>query len=183
MQPHALLHPRMPHQVPLRKEIRRQLHRASEAGPHHRRPGAAVPALDPLIAVDAAEGIDRAFVFVLRADGEERTVGLETGLYEEQRGSEGGAHDAGGGAGDDVDTEGLGIGGGVNEGGEGGTDGFVEAETAAVEEDLVTVGGLEAGEEAAGAFVAEDDGDTLEDAGVDALAGAGKFSLQLETGE
>lgn len=76
---------------------------------------------------------------MLGSDGEEGRVGLESGLDEEEGRGDHGPDYARGGAGEDVDPEGLVCGRGVEVGGEGAADGFVEAETAAVEHGLVAV--------------------------------------------
>lgn len=119
MQRRTFLHPRMLHQPPLREEIRRQLHAAPEPRPHARRPDPAIQAPHALRGSDLPQSIDRVAVPVLRADGQGGGVALQAGLDEEEGGARGGAEDAGGGAGEDVDAEGLDGGVGEEEAGAG----------------------------------------------------------------
>lgn len=138
MQPDSILNPRIPFDPPFCKKIRRQLHRTSKARPHHRCSNTPIQPLDPLRAVDLLEPVDGILVLVLGPDREEGRVGLKTGLHKKERRANGSTEDARGGAGEHIDQEGLAA-VVVNESGNGGADGFVEAEAAAIEHSLVAV--------------------------------------------
>lgn len=75
-------------------------------------------------------------------------------------------------------------GGGEDDAVDGGSEGFVEAEAAAVEDHLVDVGGAYAAVDARHAFVADDYGYAVEGAAVDAgLVGfVLEFALELHAG-
>ena len=76
MQGWAFLHAQMSHQSPLREEIRRQLHRASEARSHHSRADASIQPLDTFFMIDLPHSVHRIFVLMLRANRQERGIGL-----------------------------------------------------------------------------------------------------------
>ena len=139
----------MPCEGSFGEEVGRQLHTRPESRAHHSGPDAAVETLDSLAFVDLAETVPGVAILVLGAYGEEGGEGLQPGFDEEEGRACRGAEDAGGGAGEDVDGEGL-VGFDVWEfrGGEVlvevegvdvGADGVVEAEAAAVEGHLVDV--------------------------------------------
>lgn len=120
---------------------------------------------------------------MLRPDGRKGRVALQACLDEEEGRAHGGADDARGGAAEHVDAHALHLGVAEDEVREGPTHGLVEAEAAAVEEDLVEVGRAEAAVNAAEALVADDDGDAVDGAPVVVrlVALALEFALELHS--
>lgn len=172
----AFLHSEMLDQPTLGEEVGGQLYRASHTSPDHGGADAAVESTDALAPVDLAHAVEEVLVLVLGADGEEGREALEAGLDEEEGAAGGGANDAGRGAAQHVDAEALDLFVAKDEFRQGGAHGLVEAETAAVEEDLVNVGGAETAVNAAEALVLDDDGDAVEGTAVK----VGVVSLALE---
>lgn len=80
MEPWPFLHPEMPRQAPLREEICWELNGAAEASAHHRGPDTTIQPAHAFSAVDLPHPVKCIAVLVLRADGEERRVGLESRL-------------------------------------------------------------------------------------------------------
>lgn len=170
----------MPHEPPLREEVRRQLHRAAEPGPYHGGAYAPVQAAEPLGLVDLRHAVGRVPVLVLGADGQERAVALQPRLDEEEGAARGGADDARGGAAEHVDAEVLLGAVAQQQGGEAVAHGLVEAEAAAVEEDLVDVRAPDAAVDALEALVPHDDADAVEGAPVVVRLVAFGLELALE---
>ncbi len=161
MQRRALLHAQMLDQPPLRKEVRRQLHRAAEPRSDHRRAHAPIQAPEPFSPIDLREPIEGVAVLVLGAYRQERRKALEPGLHEEKGATRGGADDAGGGAAEHVDTQVL-LGAVAQEqGGEPVAHGLVEAEAAPVQQHLVDVGAPDAAVDAAQPLVPHDYADAV----------------------
>lgn len=88
--------------------------------------------------MDLLEPVDGVLVLVLCPNREEGRVGLETGLHKEERRANCGTEDARRCTREHIDQEGLAV-VIMDEGGDGGADGFVETEAAAVEHGLITV--------------------------------------------
>lgn len=158
----ALLHAEVPHESPLGEEVCGQLDGAAEAGADHGGADAAVEAREALGAVDGGEAVHGVLVVVLGADGQEGREALQAGLDEEEGAAHGGADDAGAGAAEHVDAQVLRLAVLEDEGGEAVAHGLVEAEAAAVEEDLVDVGAADAAVDALEALVLDDDAHALE---------------------
>lgn len=81
MEGRAFFHSQVFRQITLREEICRELNGAAEASAHHGRSDASVESAHPFCAVDLSQSIICIPVPVLRADREERRVGLEASLY------------------------------------------------------------------------------------------------------
>lgn len=114
---------------------------------------------------------------MLRPHGPDGRIALQAGLYEEEGASRSGADDAGRGAAEDVDGEVLGVFVGQEEARHALAHGLVEPQAAAVEQDLVDVGGSQSAVDAADAFVLDDDADAVDRAAV--VLGLGALCLQL----
>lgn len=177
MQRRALLHAGVLDELSLGQEIRGELDGAAGAGADHGGGDAAVQAGEALGAVDLPQAVPGIAVVVLGADGPDGREALQPGLDEEEGASGGGADDAGRGAAEDVDGEVLGVFVVEEEARQALAHGLVEAQAAAVEQDLVDVGGAEAAVDAADALVLDDDADAVDRAAV--VLGLGAFGLQL----
>lgn len=99
---------------------------------------------------------------MLGADGQEGAVALQSSLDEEEGAAGGGADDAAGGAAEHVDAEVLLLAVAQEQGGQAVAHGLVEAEAAAVEQDLVDVGAADAAVYAPEPLVPHDDADAVE---------------------
>ena len=166
MQRGALLHAQVLDEPPLGEKIGGQLHAAAEAGADHGSAHAAVQAAEALGAVDLAHAVEGVAVVVLGADGAEGAEALQARLDEEEGRAGGGADDARRGAAEHVDAEVLALRVAQQQRGQAGAHGLVEAQAAAVEQDLVDVGAADAAVEAAHALVAHNDGYAVEGAAV-----------------
>jgi hypothetical protein len=162
----ALLHTSVADELSLGQEVRGQLDGATEAGSDHGSANTTVQPTNALSAVDAGQAVERIAVLVLGADGAERRVALQARLDEEKGAAGGGANHARGGAAEHVDEEVLGFFILQEQASQGFAHGVVEAETAAIEEDLVDVGGAETAVYAPKTFVAHDDTDAMDGAPV-----------------
>lgn len=158
----ALFHAEVPRQPSLREEVRWQLHRTPETRPDHGGVHATIQASRPLRLEYLTEAIQGIPVIMLRPDGEERRETLQPRLDEEERATGGGAQDARGCAAEHVDSQALCIRVLEQERREGPPHGFVEAQPAAVEEDLVYGRASYPPIQAAHALVPEDDGDAVD---------------------
>lgn len=181
VQSRTLLHVKVPNQTPLGEKVRRQLHRAPKACPDHGGADAAIQPAQALGAEDGVEPVPCAAVLVLRAHGPERREALQARLDEEEGAAGTRADDARGGAAEHVDAQVLGGAVPEEQGGEAVAHGLVEAQAAAVEEDLVDVGGAEAAVDGADALVPHDDADAVEGPAVVVrlMALVLEFALQL----
>lgn len=180
VQRRPLLHAGVLDQLPLGEEIGRQLDGAAEARPDHGGRDAAVQAREALAAIDLPQSIPEVAVVVLRADRPDGGIALQPRLDQEKGTSGRGAEDARGGAAEDVDGEVLPGLVAQKQAGGGLAHGLVEAEAAAVEQDLVDVGGAEAAVDAADAFVLDDDADAVDGAAVVLRLGALCLELALQ---
>lgn len=166
---------------PLGEEVRGELDGASEAGPDHGGAHAPVqPPGDALGLVDLPHAVEGVAVLVLRADGEQRREALEARLDEEEGAARGRADDAGAGAAEHVDAQALLAAVLVDQGGQAVPHGLVEAQAAAVEQDLVDVGAAETPVDAAQSLVLYDDLDAVEGALVMPNLVAFRLELTLE---
>lgn len=181
MQRRTFLHAQMLHQSPLREEVRRELHGAAKASAHHRGAHAAVEALDALASVDLPEAIHRILVVVLCAHGQRGRIALQPRLDEEERAAGHGAHEARRRAREDVDAEGLHGCVAIDQGCERASHGLVEAQTAAVQQDLVDVGCADTAVDAPDSLVADDHRDAVDGPPVELwlVSFVLEFSLQL----
>lgn len=84
MQPRPILKAKIPDQIPLREEIRGQLHRASTRRANHCRSTSPVQTPHALAGMDLSEAIDCAFVIVLCADWEEGGECLQARFHKEE---------------------------------------------------------------------------------------------------
>lgn len=180
VQSRAVLHVCVAHEPAFGEEVGGELDGGAGARANHAGAHAAVETAEAFGGVDLAHAVKGVAVFVLGADGEGRAVALQAGFDEEEGGAGHGAEDAAGGAGEDVDAERLDGFVAEDEVGGRGAEGFVETESAPVQEDLVDVRAADAAVETGGAFVARDDGDAVQHAGVFALDEGGGLQLALE---
>lgn len=162
MQRRPLLHTRMLHQSSLCKEIRRQLHRATKARSDHRSANSTIQSPYALGTIDLSQAIKRVLVIMLRAHWQKGRIALQSRLDEEEGRTRSGANDTRRGTTEHVDGEVLGFAVLEKNLGESFAHGFVEAEAAAVEEDLVDVGAADTAVDAADALVADDDADAVD---------------------
>ena len=149
VQRHAVLDVEIPLHDAFREEIRRQLHRGPETRARHRREHTAPETRDALGFVNLAQTVPRVTILMLRADGQERGVRLETGFDQEERRTQKRAQQARRRAGEQVDGEALvflhsrvfGIGQGArkDERVDGRADVVVETESTAIEDHLVGI--------------------------------------------
>lgn len=139
MQSRTLLHAQVAGQTALGKEICGELHGTAETGADHSSIDTTVYAPNTLALVDLAKAIKGVFIVVLGADGEERRVGLKTGLHKEERRPCCSTNDTRSSSCNDIGTEGLDLGIFVYSICEVCADRFVEAQTAAVKQDLVDI--------------------------------------------
>ena len=177
MQRRPLFHTSMLDQPPLREEVRRQLHRAPESRPDHRRAHAAIQPPNTLRFEDPRHPIQRIPILVLRTHWQKRGVALQPRLDQEEWRSRRRADDTGCGAAEHVDAEVLRVRVAEEQRREALAHGVVEAETAAVEHDLVNVGAAETAVDAADTLVADYDADAMKGAAV--VEGGGAFLLEL----
>lgn len=177
VQRQTLLHVEVLDESALREEICGKLHGAAESCPHHRRPDAAIESSDFLGPIDLAEAVDRVLVVVLGSDGEERRERLQACLDKEEGRPGCSSEDTRGCSGEDVDAQRLDV--AVLEDGlcDAFPEWFVEAQPAAIQQDLVNVGRPDAAEESIETLVLCDDRDTMEHAAI--LADCDFFGLEL----
>lgn len=166
MQTGTLFHSKMTNKTALRKEIGRELNGATKGGSDHSSSHAAVEAGDTFAAVDGLETMPCASVMMLGTNWSELGVALETGLDEEEGAAGSGADDARRGTAQHVDAEVLGLAVLEEESREAMAHGLVEAETTAIEEDLVDVGGADAAVDATDTLVAHNDAHAVNRAAV-----------------
>lgn len=180
-----LFHVEVPHQPPLGEEVRRQLHGAPHTGTDHGGADTPVEPKDAIALADLLRAVEKMLIPVLRPDGRKGREALQACLDEEEGRAHGSADDARGGAAEHVDTHALNLGVAKDEVRDGPAHGLVEAEAAAVEEDLVDVGRAEAAVDAAEPLVADDDGDAVEGAPIVVrLVGLGlEFALELHSAD
>jgi hypothetical protein len=81
MQSGAFLHPQVPSQAALSKEVCGELNRTAEAGTDHSSPNATVYTLNTFASIDLAQAIDRVLIVMLSPDREEGRIGLQAGLH------------------------------------------------------------------------------------------------------
>lgn len=180
MQRRTLLHPQVLHQPPLRKKVRRQLHRAPEAGANHGRAHTPVQPTHALAPVDLRQAVPRVAVVVLGADGPEGGIALQARLGQEKGAAGGGADDARPRAAKHVDAQALRLVVVKERARQRAAHGLVEAQPAAVEQDLVDVGAPQPAVDAADALVAHDDGHAVDRAAVVVWLVALVLELALE---
>lgn len=139
MQSGAFLHSQVPRQAALGKEVCGELNSTAETGTDHSSPNTTVDTLHALTPVDLAQTIDGVLIVMLSTDGKEGRIGLQAGLHQEEWRSSSSTNNSRCRTGEDINAERLHLGVAVNGICDVGTDGFVEAETAAIKEDLINV--------------------------------------------
>lgn len=139
VQSRAFLHTQVPSQAALGKEVCGELDGTAKAGTDHSGPNATVNTLDTLTSIDLAQAIERVLIVVLGTDREKWRIGLQAGLHQEERRSGSRTDNSGCRTSKDICTQGLHLWIAVNGICDVGANGFVKAETAAVQKDLVDV--------------------------------------------
>ena len=139
MQSRALLHPKVPSQAALGKEVCRELNRTAETGTDHSGSNTTVYTLHTFASIDLGQAIDRVLIVMLSPDREEGRIGLQAGLHQEEWGSGSRTNNTRHRTGENIDAEGLYLWIFIDGTCDVGANGFVEAETATVQEDLVDV--------------------------------------------
>lgn len=142
MQSGSLLHTQVPSQTTLGEEVCGELNSTTEAGTDHSSSNTTIDTLDTLTSIDLAEAIERVLIVMLGTDREEGRIGLQAGLHQEERRSSSRTDNSRGRTGEDISAERLHLGIAVNGVGDIRANGFVKAETATVQKDLVDVLGM-----------------------------------------
>lgn len=183
MQTGTLLHIEMANQTTFRKEVSGKLNRAAKCSSDHGSLHATVQTTDSLGSVNRFEAVPCASVVVLGTNRPEGREALQTGLDQEKWAASRGADYARSSTAEHVNSQILGLSVLEEEACERIAHGVVEAETAAIEENLVDVGGADTAVDIAEAFIAYDDAHAVDRSSVMVrlVALILKLALQLHT--
>lgn len=183
MQTGTLLHIEVTNQTPFRKEVSGKLNRATKCSSDHSSLHTTVQTTDSLGSVNRFEAVPCASVVVLGTNRPEGREALQTGLDQEKWAASRGADYARSSTAEHVNSQILGLSVLEEEACERIAHGVVEAETAAIEEDLVDVGGADTAVDIAETFVAYDDAHAVDRSSVMVrlVALVLKLALQLHT--
>jgi hypothetical protein len=181
MQARALLHTKMPNQTALCKEVCGELNRATEGSSDHSSLNTTVETTNTLSTVNRLEAMPCARVMVLSTNRPEFREALKTGLYKEEWTASRGTDNSGSCTAEHVDAQILSISIFEEEFGERITHGIIEAQTAAIEEDLIDIGSADTAVNFPKSFVAYNNAHAVDRSSVVVrlVALILKFALQL----